>query len=89
MPDAVVTLRATRRSAADGALVGLSGADPLNLVGYVIPGPKIPALTGNRLLLRDGVAVATLIAGSEQWLQPAEGAGAAAARKTLVVLPQV
>ncbi|MGH7084845.1 MAG: hypothetical protein ACREFN_07620, partial [Acetobacteraceae bacterium] len=40
--------------------VSLSGADPLNLAGILTPGPKLPALTGNRLLYRDGLPVAAL-----------------------------
>src|SRR5262245_20569611 len=50
LPDAVAMLRETRRQPAAGALLSLSGADPLNLVGILTPGPRLPALTGNRLL---------------------------------------
>ncbi|HXZ08212.1 MAG TPA: hypothetical protein VEI25_09160, partial [Paraburkholderia sp.] len=42
--------------------VCVSGADPLNLVGTLLPGDKVPALGGNRVLYRDGVPVATLVA---------------------------
>ena len=52
------TLRAVRREEASGVLVAVSGADPLNLVGIIVPGDPLPALTGNRVLYRDGVAVA-------------------------------
>ena len=41
-------------------LVSLSGADPLNLAGVLTPGPKLAALTGNRLLFRNGLPVALL-----------------------------
>jgi ATP-dependent Lhr-like helicase len=58
LPEAVGTLRAVRREAAAGTLVALSGADPLNLVGIIVPGDPLPALAGNRVLYRDGVAVA-------------------------------
>jgi ATP-dependent Lhr-like helicase len=58
LPEAVGTLRAVRREAASGALVAVSGADPLNLVGIIVPGDALPALAGNRVLYRDGVAVA-------------------------------
>src|SRR6516225_7930387 len=46
-----------RRQPAAGALLSLSGADPLNLVGILTPGPRLPALTGNRLLYRDGLPI--------------------------------
>ncbi|MGD9841740.1 MAG: DEAD/DEAH box helicase, partial [Steroidobacteraceae bacterium] len=63
LPEAVTALRAVRKRAFDGQLVSLSAADPLNLSGVLIPGPRIPALTGNRLLLRDGMLVATHVSG--------------------------
>ncbi|MFI4868245.1 MAG: DEAD/DEAH box helicase [Steroidobacterales bacterium] len=67
LPDALGALRATRKRAADGALIALSGADPLNLAGIVTPGPRLAALAGNRLLLQDGVTVATYTAGEVQF----------------------
>ena len=39
-------LRDTRRAPASGELVSVSGADPLNLVGTLLPGAKMPALHG-------------------------------------------
>ena len=68
LPDAVSSLRAIRKRASDQQLISLSAADPLNLIGTLLPGPRVPALTGNRILLRDGVAVATLIGGQTQFL---------------------
>jgi ATP-dependent Lhr-like helicase len=64
LPEAVGSLRDVRRAERTGALVSLSGADPLNLVGLLTPGGRLPALTGNRVLYRDGVPIA-LLAGSE------------------------
>jgi len=58
LPEAVAALRAVRRAEASGELVAVSGADPLNLVGSIVPGPAVAALAGNRVLYRDGVAVA-------------------------------
>jgi hypothetical protein len=43
-------------------MVAISGADPLNLIGSVVPGDRVPALTGARILFRDGIPVATLVA---------------------------
>jgi ATP-dependent helicase Lhr and Lhr-like helicase len=70
LPDAVAALRAVRKRAPDGAYVSLSAADPLNLLGILTPGARVAALAGNRLLLRDGIAVATYTGGEVQWLQP-------------------
>jgi ATP-dependent Lhr-like helicase len=58
LAEAVGTLRSVRREEAAGSLVAVSGADPLNLVGIIVPGDSLPALAGNRVLYRDGVAVA-------------------------------
>jgi ATP-dependent Lhr-like helicase len=69
LPDAVGALRAVRKRARDGAWVSLSGADPLNLACIVTPGARLPALPGNRLLLQDGVTVATYAAGEVQFHQ--------------------
>ena len=57
-PEAIGLLRDMRRREPTGALVSLSGADPLNLVGILSPGARLPALTGNRVLYRDGVPIA-------------------------------
>ena len=45
----------------------VSGADPLNLAGILVPGATVPALYSNRVLFRDGVAVAALVAGEGQY----------------------
>jgi len=58
LPEAVGLLRSVRRQEASGALVALSGADPLNLVGIITPGDAVPALATNRILYRDGIPVA-------------------------------
>jgi ATP-dependent Lhr-like helicase len=38
-------------------LVTISAADPLNLVGVIVPGERIPAISGRYVSYRDGVAV--------------------------------
>ena len=63
LPDAIGMLRETRRKIGSDEWVSLSGADPLNFVGILTPGPKLAALTGNRLLCRDGMPVAALAGG--------------------------
>ncbi len=68
LPEAVGLLRQTRRRPPAGQWVSLSGADPLNLVGILTPGARLAALTGNRLVYRDGVPIAVLAAGKAQFL---------------------
>ena len=74
LPEAIPLLREVRRHANDGALVCVAATDPLNLVGTLLPGDKVPAVAGNRVLYRDGVAVATLVAGEFNYLVEAESA---------------
>jgi len=68
-PDAVGLLRDIRRKPPDGVLLSLSAADPLNLVGILTPGARLAALTGNRLLYRDGLPVAVLSGGEVKFSQ--------------------
>ena len=49
MPEAVSALRDMRRRDADERIVVIAAADPLNLVGVIVPGIRIPALDGNRV----------------------------------------
>jgi ATP-dependent Lhr-like helicase len=69
VPEAVGLLRDVRKQPRAGTLVAVSGADPLNLVGILTPGARLPALTGNRVLYRDGVPIALLVAGETRFLE--------------------
>lgn len=60
LPEAVGQLRRIRREEPQGTLVAISAADPLNLAGILTPGERIPAVAGQRILLRDGLPVAHL-----------------------------
>ena len=84
LPDAIGMLREVRRKAASGALVSLSGADPLNLAGILTPGPKLAALTGNRILYRDGLPIALLAGGEVQFLETLDAGDQWQARKALL-----
>jgi ATP-dependent Lhr-like helicase len=59
VPVAVESLRALRKMEPSGETVTISAADPLNLVGIVVPGERVPAISGKTVTYRDGVAVAT------------------------------
>ncbi|WP_240158909.1 DEAD/DEAH box helicase [Burkholderia sp. Ax-1724] len=63
LPEAIPLLREVRRHANDGAFVCVAGTDPLNLAGTLLVGERVPAVAGNRVLYRDGVVAATLVAG--------------------------
>jgi ATP-dependent Lhr-like helicase len=51
---ALESLRAVRHLEPSGQLVTLSAADPLNLVGIIVPGERVPAISGKTVTLRDG-----------------------------------
>ena len=55
LPEAVEALRAARRAEKAGERVELSAADPLNLVGVLLPGDRVAATLGNRVAFLDGV----------------------------------
>jgi ATP-dependent Lhr-like helicase len=58
LPEAVQRLREVRRTRADGRLVAISAADPLNLTGIVTAGERIRTAGGNRIVYRDGMPLA-------------------------------
>ncbi|MDA8485995.1 DEAD/DEAH box helicase [Pseudomonas resinovorans] len=87
LPEAVGLLREVRKRPLDGSLVSLAACDPLNLLGTLLAGIKVPAVAGNRLLLRDGVPVATLVAGKVNLLQDADPATANEWRAALIRQP--
>ncbi|HYC44398.1 MAG TPA: DEAD/DEAH box helicase [Burkholderiales bacterium] len=63
LPEAVGRLRAVRKLEKSGELAIVSAADPLNLVGIVTPDARVTAIAQNRILFRDGTAVAAREAG--------------------------
>jgi len=87
LPEAVGVLRSTRKEDKTGAITVLCGADPLNLAGILTPGPKVPALHSNRLLLRDGVPLAALIAGEAHYFEQMTPEAAWETRNLLLRIP--
>lgn len=77
LPDAVASLRRIRREEPRGELLVLSASDPLNLAGVITPGPRIAQLPSTRILLRDGVVVASLTGGTYRALVEATDAESA------------
>ncbi|MFQ5417603.1 MAG: hypothetical protein ACE5FL_11205, partial [Myxococcota bacterium] len=59
LPGAVEALRQTRRSERRQQIVRLSAADPLNLVGILSPGPRVPALRSREVVYCDGLPLET------------------------------
>ena len=84
LPEAIGLLREMRREKATDEWISLSGADPLNLVGILTPGPRLAALTGNRVLYRDGLPIASLAAGETHFYETLDPGGEWQARKALL-----
>ena len=87
VPEAIAALRQVRKREPDGLMVSLSALDPLNLVGTLLPGIKVPRQLGARVVLRDGVPLASLVAGHVELLAPLSPEDARAARKSLLREP--
>jgi hypothetical protein len=51
----VDALRAVRKQERTEETITVSAADPLNVVGIVLPGPRVPALRTNTVTYVDGV----------------------------------
>ena len=60
LPEAVDSLRAMRKlaeSEGSAETVTISAADPLNLVGIIVPGDRVPAISGRFVTFRNGAFV--------------------------------
>ena len=70
-------LRQTRRRERSGEIVRVAAVDPLNLIGILTPGTRVPAVRRNTVVYHDGALV------------PGGGAGAGTApRPALGVAPR-
>ena len=68
LPESIGMLRAIRREGTQDSMISVSAADPLNLVGIIMPGNRITAHTSNRILFHDGVPIAALESGETNFL---------------------
>jgi len=57
LPVAVESVRGMRGLPLSGETMTVSAADPLNLVGILVPGERVPAISGRTVSYRDGIAV--------------------------------
>ena len=59
-PEAIEMLRSNAQNDGPTDLITLSACDPLNMIGILTPDDKIPAVIGNKICFRDGVAICSL-----------------------------
>jgi ATP-dependent Lhr-like helicase len=57
LPEAFESLRAMKKREPAGELVTISAYDPLNLIGIILPGEKVPANSGRKIRLKDGLPI--------------------------------
>jgi ATP-dependent Lhr-like helicase len=60
LPVAVESLRAARKQPPASEVITVSAADPMNLVGIIVPGERVPAISGKYVAFRNGVPVEAL-----------------------------
>ena len=83
LPEAVERMREVRRGPADGRLIAISAADPLNLAGIVTAGDRIRAFGRSRIAYRDGAPIAVIEAGVIRELAPLDPALSAEVSRVL------
>jgi len=85
LPEAIGLLRSIRRAAPAGELIVINAADPLNLLGILTSGPRVTAITANRILLRDGLPIAVLNASEVKRLTEAGDFNVTTIEQSLIV----
>ncbi len=73
-PEAIALLRKQKNATQELPPVVISATDPLNLVGVILPGDRIPALHTNRILFKNGLPVAKQLNGVTTCLTDVEPA---------------
>ncbi len=87
LPEAISVLRSQRRRASTDQHVWVAACDPLNLVGALLPGERVPAAPNNALLFRAGSPIAALEAGQVRVLDPESASSEGAYRARLLQGP--
>jgi ATP-dependent helicase Lhr and Lhr-like helicase len=82
---AVSRLRDLRDGETSRAWSLISAADPLNLSGVILPGPRVPAMHKNALVLQGGRCIAAKVAGRIEFLADIDSAEQLLIRKSLQV----
>ena len=83
LPQAATALRKTA-VATGHERFSISAADPLNLVGILTPGDKLPRLPGNRVLFDNGVPIAVLSGRDVHYLAVLDDAAQWSAKNLLI-----
>jgi ATP-dependent Lhr-like helicase len=85
LPEAVEKLRKLRDEPADENWSVISAVDPLNLVGILTIDVRVPALRSNRVVYRNGRAIASREGREIRWLADVDEAARRRAERLLTV----
>ena len=86
LPETLGLLRQPLESDSKPIFTIISACDPLNMGGLITPGVKTPALSGNRILLENGLPVARCLADELEEFPGISKQASQVARNRLVVL---
>ena len=86
LPEALGLLRQAQGDDLKPVFTVISACDPLNLGGLIVPGVKTPALTGNRILLENGLPVARTLGDVLEEFPGISGHASREARRRLLVV---
>jgi ATP-dependent Lhr-like helicase len=85
LPETIEYLRQIRKSSKTGELISITAADPLNLLGVILPGKRVSNITSNRILYQDGIPIAVLEGKETHYLKPMDPQEQWQAQKALVL----
>ena len=88
LPEAVQMLRSVKNSEPDSRPLTISACDPLNVVGILTPGDRVPAVLGNKVAFKNGVPVCSLEGGQVVARTGADEDALAEARSLIQLLPR-
>ncbi len=69
LPEAIGLLRKNPHPEQKDLYITISASDPLNLTSIITNGDRVPASSGNRILYRNGIPLATAVSGNINFLQ--------------------
>lgn len=57
LPYAVESLRAIKKKEMSDEVITISAVDPLNLVGFIVPGDRVSTISGNQVVFKNGLPI--------------------------------
>lgn len=83
LPEAVEALRKLKRDKNEPQMVEISACDPLNIVGILTPGHRVPSIFGNKIAFKAGVPILSLEGGELRVITQADEQTMAQAKRLM------